>query len=62
VKPFGQEDDCLFVIQIKIVLLNLLLYEALGHQEGSAKLIGFDLFMINTSHSIRLAGTLDDDQ
>jgi hypothetical protein len=30
-KPFGPEGDCLFVIQIEVVLLNLLLQEASGH-------------------------------
>ena len=48
-KPFGQEGDCLFVIQIEIVLFNLLLQEASGHQECRTELIGLDLFMINSS-------------
>ena len=51
-KPLGQEDDCLFIIQIEIVLFYLLLHEASRHQESSTKLIGFNLFMVNPSGGV----------
>ena len=54
-KPFGQEGDCLFVIQIEIVLFNLLLHEAPRHQEGGPELIGFDLFMVNSSGGVSIS-------
>ena len=54
-KPFGQESDCFFVIQIEIVLFNLLLKEASGHQEGSTELIGLDLFMVNSSGGVSIS-------
>lgn len=54
-KPFGQEDDCLFVIQIEIVLFNLLLHEAPRHQECSPELIGLNLFMVNSSGGVSVS-------
>jgi hypothetical protein len=54
-KPFGQGGDCLFIIQIEIVLFDLLLHEAPGHQKCSTELIGFDLFMINSSRRVSVS-------
>ena len=54
-KPFGQEGDCLFVIQIEIVLFNLLLQEASGHQECSTELIGLDFFMVYSSGGVSVS-------
>ena len=54
-KSFGQEGDCLFVVQIEIVLFNLLLHEAPRHQECSTELIGFDLFTVNSSGGISVS-------
>ena len=52
---FGQEGDCLFVIQIEIALLNLQLNKTPRHQECSPKLIGLDLFMINSSGGVPIS-------
>jgi hypothetical protein len=53
-KPFSQESDCLFIIQVEIALFNLLLHEAPRHQECSPELIGLDLFMINSSGGVSI--------
>jgi hypothetical protein len=54
-KPFCQEGDCFFVIQIEVVLLNFLLHEAPGHQERNTKLIGLDFFMVNSSGGVSVS-------
>jgi hypothetical protein len=54
-KSFGQEGDCLFIVQIEIVLFDLLLYEAPRHQECSTELIGLDLLMVNSSGGVSVS-------
>src|ERR1700740_2316476 len=54
-KSFSQEGDCLFVVQVKIVLFDFLLQETPGHQECSTELIGLDLFTVNSSGGISIS-------
>jgi hypothetical protein len=49
VKPFCQEGDGLFIVQIEIMLFNFLLNKSLGHEQGSAELIGLDFLVIDSS-------------
>jgi hypothetical protein len=54
-KPLGQEGDCLFVVQIEIVLFDLLLYEAPRHQECSPELVGLNLFTVDSSRRVSVS-------